>query len=504
MGIVLLIAAAWAAPRFDGAAADVALAAEAWRAATACAGWEAPAHEVVALERGDPGDGHSGRAFMDTGGLYRIVLARAADADTLRHEVAHAWADHRPVALAEGRADLLAACAGGGHWRVRQATYAGAPPTDVDLESWTNEGGDWTARSRAYRASAHLVVGAAEFVPFRALYPIDQDVDWAWFEQLLRTHGRGSVGLGDVLALLGDQPGVSDLDEDGLTSAAEALLGTDPLRWDTDGDGWRDGATPTGPTAVPAAPHASWTCSGWATSERAAHVRVVRDPDLPSDLWIQLGADEAPVTWISAEEGERIPPRRPIQVRTRGLSWHSGPVSGSVRLEGRGLVPDPGCRDQAAFVTWRAPSRYDERAFRSALLVAQARAAAVVGRDPDRLEVVVEGPTTYFADGRVVLGLHDLSEAWGDRRYDVLAAHAVAMHRVWRATGIVPDLDLVESLAWDLVEGGVIPTTVAPFNQGAWLEVARACPDGWWGVLEGWCGVGEERLVRRGLTQGFR
>lgn len=43
---------------------------------------------------------------------------------------------------------------------------------------------------------------------------------------------------------------LQDEDLDALSDLYEALAGTDPTRWDTDGDGWWDGATPV-PGAVP-------------------------------------------------------------------------------------------------------------------------------------------------------------------------------------------------------------------------------------------------------------
>ena len=66
---------------------------------------------------------------------------------------------------------------------------------------------------------------------------------------------------------------LSDKDLDGQPWLAEILSGTDPNRWDSDGDGWWDGASAAPVGAVPLPPDGTAVCSGvatWAEASKAA------------------------------------------------------------------------------------------------------------------------------------------------------------------------------------------------------------------------------------------
>jgi hypothetical protein len=360
-------------------------------------------------------------------------------------------------------------------------TVARPDPAGVD---WSDvRSTDPRARQEAYDNATQLVVAAAEGVPLPLLFPRDQPADWAWFEDLLREQAPYHDGFWEAISLLGAASALWDLDDDGLSNFTELRQGLDPFRWDTDGDGWWDGAVPPRPDAVPLPPDDGWHCSGWATGDEPVAVHVGRPVGLPDPVTVMVGVGAG--REVPLQGGERVvPPNRPVMLRARWPSHLDGPATSWVSLLAEGLVPDPGCRRQAPFVTWDMAG--DDHALRVALLVANARAERLLGPSPHRLEVRVQPGHTFWEDGRVVLGTDDLAPAWEAKRYDMLAAHAVAMQRVWEAPDIQADLDLVESLAWALVDDP-IPTPFSPFNTGLWAKAARTCDDGWWGVVHGFC-----------------
>ncbi len=475
-----------AVPVFRGRAADVEAAEFAWSRAIACTGWRASAHEEVWIERLDPGTGYGGGAWVDGQGLARVQLRPDVNhASVIWHEVAHAWANGLPAALTEGRAELLAACIGGTTPRVSRAkrSQVRASAADVDWNAVRSD--DLVTRHVAYDRATQLVVAAAEGVPLPLLFPQHEVADWPWFEDLLREQAPYQGGFWEAIALLGPASALWDLDDDGLSNFTELRLGLDPFDWDTDNDGWWDGGEAPRPDAVPLRPDDGWQCSGWATGPKAVVVRIGQPVGRPHPATVLIGSGddhEAPLVGF-----ERVvAANRPVLLRSKWPSHLDGPATHWVSLLGEGLVVDPGCRRSAPFVTWPA-DRPGEVAFGMALAVASTRADRLLGPSTDRLEVFVsDGSTTWWDDGRVVLGTRDLAPAWDDGRFDLLAAHVVAMHRVWDAPDIQADLDLVESLAWALADDW-IATPFSPFNTGEWALAARSCGDGWWGVINGFC-----------------
>ncbi len=262
---MLLVSAALAAPTF--VADDVRLerlADTAWAAATACVGHEAPARERVEIVVGPVRGGFGGRAFVDgwvgrrtydregrvltetlsdAGGLARIELA-APRPRSVAHEVAHAWVHGGPSALVEGATNLLADCIA--RRAPRQFGWAvGGDTLDglEDLRSWRNaDDASPSTRIAGYAASSALMRAAARVVPESVLWRSD----WTWsaFADVLR-------GAGDTVVLPIVEGGVAsqlaalaDLDGDGMSALEEQLMGTDPDEWDSDRDGWWDGAPP--------------------------------------------------------------------------------------------------------------------------------------------------------------------------------------------------------------------------------------------------------------------
>jgi hypothetical protein len=238
----LLLAEAVAAPTFVAAPRVASVAGKAWRAATACAGWEAAAFERVEIVVGAVPDGFHGRALVkgptvrtvkdgdgnvvsrevvDEGGIYRIELADDTPR-TLAHEVAHAWTHEGPTALVEGATELLADCVSERLPRVVPARPSGADPrleTLEDLRGWTY---DSPARSAAYLASARLLRLAAEVIPRERLWR----EAWTWASFLDALGQAGPKGEALRAAVEGGPEGqrsaLADLDGDGVPELQEA------------------------------------------------------------------------------------------------------------------------------------------------------------------------------------------------------------------------------------------------------------------------------------------
>lgn len=258
-----LLSTATAAPRFVGEAEDVRIAERAWQAATACAGRPGrAAPEVELVRKTNPLD-YLGVAHTDEGGtLWRIDLN--ADADRQRevvvHEVTHAWVSEGPVALVEGSAELLADC-------VVRADPGLAPlqfddGRDLvglpDLTSWRKPGEDAPTELHAFRTDAY--VGAARLL--RTLADVvGTEVLWdghalGWEDVRQRLLASGERGAELLAALDGGADSqrwaLADEDRDGLTSLQERWLGTDDRTFDSDRDGWWDGAAaPAGAVVLP-------------------------------------------------------------------------------------------------------------------------------------------------------------------------------------------------------------------------------------------------------------
>lgn len=451
--MLALIGIALAAPRFIAdVPADAALARAAWDAATACAGWEAPAHPVVRIERGNVPKGFLGLATADARGLARIELdpSEARIAEVIVHEVAHAWVRRGPTALVEGRAELLADCMVLQHpglaplqWDDGRALVA-----MPDLRSWDSQDDHGPSvnpfmRTDAYLGAGRLVRLAALILPERALWPERDAVDWLDLDAMLADAGQPGELLRQVLRADAEtqRRALSDEDQDGLPEVGERMFGTDPTRFDTDGDGWWDGAeVPVGVLPLPF--DGTPVCSGWATGPDggSASLRVggnLRGWPAPVP---GLRAGSARVDARHAEIG----PHTSVLV---GLEGDPSVVSGGLwaRVDGSGLVPDTACVDDDRFVVWAADPRWRDEVprFAEALRDALSRADDRLGEAPQRLAVALGGRGTTVEGSTVRIA--DLELSRGSR--DLLARQAVAMRRVWDSSPTVRDWRDVEALA---------------------------------------------------------
>jgi hypothetical protein len=471
--------------------AHVETARAAWEAATECAGWEAPAHDVVQIRQGYVSGGWSGGAWVDDDGLYRIEVSLDGIDRAIVHEIAHAWATYGPPTLTEGRADLLADCVVS---RVPGlAPYDPDPGTELtampDLRRWGNPHDDHglvdidSARRDAYLGSARLARVLATVVDARTLWPEGGTLRWRDVERILEEAGpRGAMVLGVIEGNAAQQrDALSDRDRDGVPWLSEVLAGTNPDRWDSDGDGWWDGA-PEVPSvaAVPVPPDGTPVCAGLAGGPHGGTVQVlyageIRGAPTP---WVAVQAGAVLVDG-DARTGVPVPPDRPVLLSLGGpVERHTGGTW--AMAGGQGLVVDWSCRSTPRWTVWvedpLAAPMLDS--FAAALDEHVRRADAILGHAAPRRIVVV-------------LGAHHAGIDGGTVHPDALAGLAVAVHRVWLADAAVHSWDAAEGLARALVDDPPDLAFVAIDLKDAekWAETASSCPEGWEGVLQGACGA---------------
>lgn len=438
--LVLLTAAALGAPVFvSDDAADAVLAKAAWQAATQCAGWEAEAHERVRIERRALQKDYLGLATNDEAGLVSIQLDPDGKPEVLLHEIAHAWVNKGPTALVEGRAELLADC------MVHRDPALGTLQWDdgreltalPSLKQWDSQEDHGPTvnpllRTDAYLGAARLVRLASMVLPERALWPADDDVTWESLEAMLTE--VGSVGQPIIAVLNADVPfqqgALADRDRDGLVDLGEALFQTDPDDFDSDRDGWWDGAAVVAhvqPLPFDNTP----VCTGWALPATGGVVHLRTGGNL-------RGAP-APVPMIRASGRAVQPKLGGVRVATSGsvlveLDGDAGYASGGLwaRVEGSDLVRDAHCRSDRDHVVWAQDPRLRRHvgAVSDELLSALERAEAKLG-PTGRLAVQLGGAITTIDGPIVYLSSDEVRAALARDDIEGLANLAVAMRRVW-------------------------------------------------------------------------
>ena len=285
---------AQAAPTFTSELSGAAdYASQAWDAATTCAGWEPEAAPVVPIVNVGTSTGFAGRAHVGNQGLKLIELAHGVTREErtghflapLAHEVAHAWVHGGLPGLREGRTELLADCireaigAPGADKRFRPKQGLEDPP---DLRTWTTD----EATGAGYLASYNLAKVLASQTPSRTLWAPRALLSWSDLEALLARAGPSGETILQALSTRSEQAvALSDQDADGLPELLERFLGTDPDVWDTDLDGWWDGASPP-EQALPLPTFDHPLCLGVASTEGSrlqlsvgAHWVTVQPPE---------------------------------------------------------------------------------------------------------------------------------------------------------------------------------------------------------------------------------
>jgi len=499
LGAALLATPTLASPVFVADNTDDAtLASRAFTAGVVCTGWTPPHHDRVVLTRTAVVDGYAGRAFVDAEGLHRIELPTERTARTLIHELAHAWANKGPAALTEGRADLLADCIA---MRLPAIDLLDPDPGHdldhlPDLRKWTHPRGAHTARladrerADAYLGASRLMRVVATLVPPQKLWPEDGALRWKDLDRLLEEAGpRGAIVV-DMLA--GGAPrqaqALTDHDRDGLPWIAEILGNTNPDVWDTDGDGWWDGAPIAPSGAVPLPRDGTAVCSGLTASPRGGRVqvraRVTRSYEPPK---VRVLASD---TWFvdDPSRGVHIEPNQPILLALDG-GLH-GAVGGAWALAGgQDLLNAWNCRSTPAMTVWLGDPTFtpllstfieqlEEHASRADGLLGKVPRRLVVGLGTDAVEVDADG---------VRLSAELLRWATREGRLDALAGLAVALHRAWMAPPDERRWDSAEALLHALVDDPPAALFFSADRDQPQERTAVAERCGWRGAILGPC-----------------
>jgi hypothetical protein len=472
---------------------------QAWIAAEKCTGWEAPRHDQVELRQGYVPGGFVGGAWIDGDGLYRVQIGLDNTDRALVHEIAHAWASNGPSALTEGRADLLADCV-----VTMVPSLAPLDPDSgmsldnmPDLRRWSANRRDGidldTSREDAYLGSARLMRTVAEVVDRRSLWPTSGLLRWRDLNDLLDNAGAPGTMIQALLegGERTQREALSDVDRDGQPWIAEILGGTDPLRWDSDGDGWWDGA-PATPSiaAVPLPPDGTPVCSGF-SGRPGAVVQILASGSWRGGQTPQIQAYEGSTT-LSGDPtaGVRLSGDGPLMMRLQS----DGPATGGLwaMVGGSGLVVDTACRSTPRYTAWWEGSGSQALLpeFLSALDIYVGRAEKLLGPSSSRLVVRLGSESTEVDhDGVVHLSEGELAWAATTDRPDALAAVAVAIHRVFSAPHADRAAEGAEALTRAMLDDPPDLTFVSVDLQRAEQRKrsVAACPRGWDGVLDGHC-----------------
>jgi len=450
-------------PVFQSSNPDLEKAAyDAWETAIQCTGWEPSVSPVVTIRKGNVEGAFDSAAGFTDDKLVRIDLGPENPRRDLLHELAHAWARKGPATLTEGRADWLADCIATSRPDLGplDPDSGGTLSAMEDLRKWTNANNDIaddTERMQAYQAAARWIRIVAEILPRERLFPKNGELRW---RQLIR--GLEKAGPKGVIALSALEGGVdrqrealSDQDRDGQPRLLEILQGTQPDRWDSDGDGWWDGAKlPKDLTSVPIPLDGSPVCSGLTSGSEASRVYV-----RTGGAW--RGPKEAPLRVLAGDtlivndpkEGVRVEPHQPILLLLDGVN--NGASGGVwVQIGGQGLSLNWNCHSTPRYTIWvrdpkMTPFLYP---FENALKEHLDRARTLLGPQKGRLVIHLGTPAMDVNPQVVQLSSGFLEWAQEQNRPDAAAALAIALQRVWSRPLEARNWDTAEAMARSMMD----------------------------------------------------
>ena len=316
-----------------------------------------------------------------------------------------------------------------------------------DLREWTAPGAHGThelgtIRTDSYIAASRLLRTLAIALPEGALWP-EEGLSWEGIETQLEAAGdRGAA----MLAVLRGGPvaqraALADADLDGVPALAENLLGTSDTAFDSDGDGWWDGAShmPAGAVAVPL--DGTPVCSGLATT-RGATVHVYAGGNLrghrPPRVVTRAGSFGAAWAPKAQDRGAwgatagLVPARTSVLLQldrspeqSTGAPW--------ARVQGRDLGADKGCRSTLGATVWAHEPGLAPvvGALMPQVEEAIAKITDRLGPAPARVAIALGGPSSEVVGPVVWLSSSQVVAAAKSGNVQALAYEAVAVHHLY-------------------------------------------------------------------------
>lgn len=493
--VPLLLSSALAAPPSftSDREADATRAATLWRHLTDCTGREATVAATLPITRDDKLPAAIGGWLVgDEGaGATGVTLAWQATIGDLARTLAHAW--FGPSLVDEGRAEVAATCAVARFEAADDAERADRAwmpaPLAVDLSALT----DVTQATVAPHAGDPAAV-AARLVARRALLALaaagGDDAAYAagtWDAVAVGLAAAGDGGARVAKALKGgadsQRTAFVDADRDGLTTAIEWIRGTDPDVWDTDGDGWWDGAPAEHPEGARPLPFANrFVCTS-------------KVPPKDVDATIVL------TSWLAS--GEPHTQRIPMTSKTTSFLVPTPPGDAGtgiqLRIEGDTLEDNAVCAEASVGVVLRVDPDLGDLHTRvaAALDDAYARAEQTFGIPLGRIYAELgKGDNQVIQRGSYGENTVRI-EVWSEDAA-FLDAHGGAgpladMVMAMQVSGIAgvryrsPEAmaALFEALHPDLPKRAWFKSARGGVKD--WLKRAAKCTDGWKAVLENTC-----------------
>lgn len=450
-------------------------------AGVACTGREIAIAEPLVVDRVQKLAGSTGVEVLydESGALSRIDVTGGTRNEVVAAVVAGAWFERDVLGVWVGRSQLLAGCIADATGTTPGWT-AGDLSEMPDLRLWTAFDAQFTARqqegaSRLFEAIG-LVLG--DEVVFEPGFTTWEAVDAA----LAGAGERGRAVLDAMASVEGQRLALDDPDNDGWSRLYEELTGTDPELWDSDGDGWWDGAPerPEGAVLVP------------------------RDGSLICAPKVPAGEEHMTLEYGGRLLGFPLHDRvehgvgisEPIRI---SFDWANRPGGAWFVVRGDELVDNPACRMSEGLTIRDATERFPKllKAIEPHLIQALSQLEAIAGPSPRR-QVVQLGDSggsivriDAVPEGRgadvpgVLVPVAIGNEARKKERLDHVAAQAAALLRF---ADIEALFDPAAAGAFGcLMTGRPVPNTPQVSSTRAevkaWIKRVERC--GWDGIVEG-------------------